>query len=66
MFFVIYALCYQWQFLVSLGLGPDNIHHMTVGLIPAVGAVVLSLALYWRHLCIASVVPTAQLITSLT
>ena len=63
-FFVIYALCYQWQFLVSLGLGPDNIHHMTVGLIPAVGAVVLSLALYWRHLCIASVVPTALIAVS--
>lgn len=58
-FIAIYAICYQWQFLVSLGLGPDNIQYMTVGLIPAVGSVVLSLALYWRHLCIASVVPTA-------
>ena len=56
---VIYALCYQWQFLVSLGLGPDNIRYMTVGLLPAVGAVALSLALYWKHLCIATVAPTA-------
>ncbi len=58
-FIVIYALCFQWQFLVSLGLGPDNIHDMIWGLVPAVGAVVLSLALYWRHLSLPSLLPTA-------
>ena len=32
-----------------LGMGPDNIEDMTFGLLPGVGAVVLSLALYWKH-----------------
>lgn len=60
-FAVIYALCIQWQFLVSLGMGPDNIEDMTLGLIPAVGAVVLSLAIYWRHLSLAAILPTAMI-----
>ena len=57
-FAVIYALCVQWAFNISLGLGPDNIEDMTLGLIPATASVVLSLALYWRHLSIASILPT--------
>ena len=58
-FAVIYALCVQWEFNISLGLGPDNIEDMTLGLIPAVAAVVVSLALYWNYLSIASIIPTA-------
>ncbi len=58
-FAVIYALCVQWEFNISLGLGPDNIEDMTLGLIPAVAAVVISLALYWHHLSIVSIIPTA-------
>lgn len=57
-FAVIYALCVQWAFNISLGLGPDNIEDMTLGLIPATASVVLSLALYWKHLSIASILPT--------
>ena len=57
-FSVIYALCVQWAFNISLGLGPDNIEDMTLGLIPATASVVLSLALYWKHLSIASILPT--------
>ncbi len=58
-FAVIYALCVQWEFNISLGLGPDNIEDMTLGLIPAVAAVVISVALYWNYLSIASIIPTA-------
>lgn len=58
-FAVIYALCMQWQFNISLGLGQDNIHDMTLGFIPAVGAIVISLALYWRYLSISAIIPTA-------
>lgn len=58
-FGVIYALCFQWQLLVSLGLGQDNIQAMTYGLIPAVGAVTLSLALYWKHLSLSAILPNA-------
>lgn len=58
-FAVIYALCFQWELLVSLGLGEDNIEDMTFGLIPAVGAVTLSLALYWKHLSLAAILPNA-------
>lgn len=58
-FAVIYALCFQWELLVSLGLGEDNIEDMTYGLIPAVGAVVVSLALYWKHLTLGSILPSA-------
>ncbi|WP_296903348.1 phosphoethanolamine transferase [uncultured Megasphaera sp.] len=58
-FAVIYGLCFQWQFLVSLGMGPDNIEDMTFGLIPAVGAVVLSLAFYWRYLSPQNLIPPA-------
>ena len=57
-FAVIYALCVQWAFNISLGLGPDNIEDMALGLIPATASVVLSLALYWKHLSIASILPT--------
>ncbi len=63
-YIVIYALCYHWQLLVSHGLGPDNIHYMTVGLLPAAGAAALSLILYWKHLCITAVVPTAFIAVS--
>lgn len=58
-FIALYALCLQWQFLVSLGLGPDNIRDVTLGLIPSVSAVVLTLALYWRQLSWSAVGPTA-------
>ena len=49
-FIILYALCIQWQFIVSLGLGQDNIDAMLRGLIPAVGAVVVALALYVQNL----------------
>lgn len=58
-FAVLYALCMQWELNVSLGMGPDNIRDVTLGLIPAVASVVIALALYWNHLSIASILPTA-------
>lgn len=58
-FLVIYVLCFQWELLISLGLGEDNIKEFTFGLIPAVAAVTLALALYWENISIASVIPTA-------
>ena len=56
LFVILYALCIQWQLFVSLGLGQDNINDMLVGLIPAVGAVVLALALYVRALSLHSII----------
>lgn len=58
-FIIIYALCVQWQFFVSLGLGEDNIADMIWGLVPAVGAVVLSLALYIKKLSWRNILPPA-------
>jgi heptose-I-phosphate ethanolaminephosphotransferase len=58
-FLVIYVLCFQWELIISLGLGEDNIAEFTQGLIPSVGAVTLSLALHWKKLSIATIVPTA-------
>lgn len=58
-FAVVYGFCFEWQFLVSLGMGPDNIEDMTFGLLPGVGAVVLSLALYWKHLSPGAIIPPA-------
>ena len=58
-FAVVYGSCFEWQFLVSLGMGPDNIEDMTFGLLPGVGAVVLSLALYWKHLSPGAIIPPA-------
>lgn len=58
-FVVIYVLCFQWQLLVSLGLGADNLSAMAYGLIPSVGSVVLSLALYHRCLSPSAILPTA-------
>lgn len=59
LFIVLYSLCMQWQFLFSLGLGPDNIQAMTQGLIPSVLSVVVSLGLYWKRLTWSSLVPPA-------
>lgn len=58
-FIVIYALCFQWQLTFSLGLGPDNLHDMTYGLLPAVGAIIVSLALYWKQLSPYAIIPSA-------
>ena len=58
-FIILYALCIQWQFIVSLGLGQDNIDAMLRGLIPAVGAVVVSLALYVQNLSFRSLAAPA-------
>ena len=58
-FAVVYGCCFEWQFLISLGMGPDNIEDMTFGLLPGVGAVVLSLALYWKHLSPGAIIPPA-------
>ena len=58
-FAIIYIACFQWQFIVSLGMGPDNIADMTFGLLPGVTAVVLSLAFYWKHLSVQNVLPPA-------
>ena len=59
LYVVLYALCMQWQFLFSLGMGPDNVKDMTYGLIPAVLSVVVSLGLYWRKLCWSAIIPPA-------
>lgn len=59
LFGILYALCFQWQCLVSFGMGTDNVEDMTFGLIPAVLSVVVSLALYWRQLSLRSVLPPA-------
>lgn len=58
-FIIIYALCFQWQLHFSLGLGQDNLHDMTYGLLPAVGAIIVSLALYWKHLSLYAILPSA-------
>ena len=58
-FAIVYIACFQWQFIVSLGMGPDNIADMTFGLLPGVTAVVLSLAFYWKHLSVQNVLPPA-------
>ena|GEM_PF-37926 len=58
-FAIIYALCFQWELIVSIGLGPDNIEDMTFGLLPAVAAIVVPLALYWNSLRLPLILPNA-------
>lgn len=58
-YIILYSLCLQWQFLFSLGLGPDNIQAMTYGLIPSVLSVVVSLGLYWKKLTLPALIPPA-------
>lgn len=58
-FAMLYGLCMQWQFLWSLGMGPDNVKDMTYGLIPSVLSVVISLGLYWKKFSWPSLVPPA-------
>lgn len=57
MFAILYGLCVQWQFLWSLGMGPDNVENMLYGLFPAVLSVVVSLALYWKRFSLFSLLP---------
>lgn len=59
LYLILYALCMQWQFLFSLGMGPDNVMNMTYGLMPSVLSVVVSLALYWHKLSWSAIVPPA-------
>ncbi|MCH4166082.1 MAG: phosphoethanolamine transferase [Megasphaera sp.] len=58
-FAIIYALCFQWEMYISLGLGPDNIEDMTLGLIPAIAAIIISLGLYWKYATWKTVLPPA-------
>ncbi|MCH4178379.1 MAG: phosphoethanolamine transferase [Megasphaera sp.] len=48
-FVILYALCFQWELLISLGLGPDNIDDMAVGLIPAITSIIVSVGLYYKY-----------------
>lgn len=57
LFLVVYALCFQWYLLISIGLGDDNIQGTALGMIPAVAAAVLPLGLYWRSLYLPIVLP---------
>lgn len=58
-FAMLYGLCMQWQFLWSMGMGPDNVNNMIYGLIPSVLSVVVSLGLYWKKISWSAIVPPA-------
>ncbi len=56
-FAVVYALCFQWELLISIGLGMDNIEEFTFGLIPPIALCVIPLGLYWDSLKLSYIVP---------
>lgn len=58
-FAIIYAFCFQWEMYISLGLGPDNIKNTTLGLIPAIATIVISLGLYWDYVNWKTILPPA-------
>lgn len=56
-FVVTYVLCFQWELIISLGLGQDNIDECLNGLIPAVALAVIPLGLYWNSVKLPYILP---------